>query len=206
MDIYIKPNKKISVYTAGNVKLSDIAEIHASPDVKEKCGNLVIYNIKKDSPRHNVISIISIVSAISRAFPQAAINNLGETDTVIEYAPEEKKENKLFRFFKITIICIILFAGASTAIMSFHSDAQMKVAFEKYYHIFFNEREETPAIICLPYSIGLTIGIIVFFNHFCGKSISNDPTPIQVEMSLYEKDLEDNIIQTNSNKQKGKNK
>lgn len=203
MDIYIKPKKKITVSKTGYVTLNQISDILAKPNIKENLKNMVIINIKESSPRHNVISVIDIISKITSAYSDATVNNLGETDTLIEYAPETKNTNNIIMYLKTAIICIILFAGASTAIISFHSDAQMKVAFEKYYHIFFNEKEESPAIICLPYSIGLAIGIIVFFNHFCGKNISKDPTPIQVEMSLYEKDLDDNIIQTNENKKGG---
>ena len=45
------------------------------------------------------------------------------------------------------------------------------------------------------YSIGLAIGIIVFFNHV-GKKKNNtpDPTPIQVEMRKYEKDIDTTFI------------
>ena len=80
--------------------------------------------------------------------------------------------------------------------MSFHSDAQMSTVFENYYYIFFNEKVEHPLIIDLPYSLGLALGIIVFFNHFSGKKITEDPTPIEVEMSVYESDVTDNIIDT----------
>ena len=201
MDIYVKPCKKISVYKIGRIKLKDVAEIYAKPQVKEKCGELIVYDLKKGASRHNVISIMNIISAISKIFPEATVSNVGESDTVIDFIPNKGKENKLINFIKVAVISVILFAGASTAIMSFHSDAQLKITFEKYYHIFFNERVESPAIICIPYSIGLTLGIIVFFNHIFGKDLSDDPTPIQVEMSLYEKDLEDNIIQTNSRKE-----
>ena len=80
--------------------------------------------------------------------------------------------------------------------MSFHSDAQISTVFENYYYIFFNEKIENPMLIDLPYSIGLAVGIIVFFNHFSGKKLTDDPTPIEVEMSVYESEVTDNIIDT----------
>ena len=93
-------------------------------------------------------------------------------------------------------MCIVLFAGSATAIMSFHSDAQMATVFENYYYIFFNERVENPAIIDLPYAIGLAVGIVVFFNHLGSKKLTSDPTPIEVELSIYEDDVNTNIIDT----------
>ena len=46
------------------------------------------------------------------------------------------------------------------------------------------------------YSIGLAAGIIVFFNHIGGRRITKDPTPIEVEMRVYEKDVNDALIET----------
>ena len=41
----------------------------------------------------------------------------------------------------------------------------------------------------ISYSIGLALGIIVFFNHFSKKKITQDPTPIEVEKKKYNQDL-----------------
>lgn len=40
------------------------------------------------------------------------------------------------------------------------------------------------------------MGIIVFFNHIGGRRITKDPTPIEVEMRVYEKDVNDALIET----------
>ena len=49
--------------------------------------------------------------------------------------------------------------------------------------------------------LGLAVGIIVFYNHFMGRKLSDDPTPIEVQMSTYEKDTADSVID-NLNKEK----
>ena len=58
----------------------------------------------------------------------------------------------------------------------------------------------TPAkginILEISYSIGLAIGIIVFFNHIGGRRITKDPTPIEVEMRIYETDVNTALIET----------
>jgi len=87
--------------------------------------------------------------------------------------------------------------------MSFHSDAQIPKVFQNYYEIFFGEYKEDPLIIEIPYSIGLALGIIVFFNHFGGKKITNDPTPIEVEMSVYETEIVDTVIEYLNKNKKG---
>ncbi|MEE0884349.1 MAG: stage V sporulation protein AA, partial [Faecalimonas sp.] len=52
----------------------------------------------------------------------------------------------------------------------------------------------------LGYSVGLVAGILVFFNHFGKKKISVDPTPIEVEMRLYENDIQTTVIAEYSRK------
>ncbi len=51
-------------------------------------------------------------------------------------------------------------------------------------------------ILEFTYSIGLALGIIVFFNHIGGRRITKDPTPIEVEMRNYERDVNDALIET----------
>ena len=118
----------------------------------------------------------------------------GRIDFVYTVDVEVKNENKILEKIKIIFVCTVLFGGAMTAIMSFHSDAQMPAVFQNMYRIFFGVEASKPYIIYIPYSIGLAAGIIIFFNHFGMKKISRDPTPIEVEMTTYAKESVDSII------------
>ena len=205
MDIYIKPVKKASIAERKSIYIKDIAEVFASENLAKRVKNIKLLEIKdkndsqenkKIKKKNYLVTIIDIISAIDKTLPGHTINNVGEIDTVIEYSTEKKKDSKLIKVLKIIFVVAILAGGSSTAIMSFHSDAQMATVFENYYYIFFNEKVENPILINLPYSLGLAVGIIVFFNHFSGKKITEDPTPIEVEMSVYESEVTDNIIDT----------
>ena len=52
----------------------------------------------------------------------------------------------------------------------------------------------------ISYSIGISVGILVFFNHFGKKRFSVDPTPMEVEMRLYENDIESTLVDIYSRK------
>ncbi len=196
MDIYIKPAKKAAIAQREIIYIKDIAEVFAPSNVVDRVKNIKILKVDNSQKKKYLITVIDIISAIDKTLPGNTINNVGEIDTVIEYEPEKSKDNQLLKWLKIAFVSIVLFAGSSTAIMSFHSDAQMAGVFENYYYIFFNEKVQHPLIIDLPYSIGIAVGIIVFFNHFMGKKVTDDPTPIEVEISTYEADVTDNIIDT----------
>ena len=45
------------------------------------------------------------------------------------------------------------------------------------------------------YSIGIIIGILVFFNHFGKKRFTVDPTPLEVQMRLYENDIQTTLVE-----------
>lgn len=204
MDIYIKPVKKFSLNADNIVRICDICEVYAPPNISKKLKNLKILEIKSDIDKNYIVSVIDIINIIDQAFTGCTVNNVGEADTVIEYNSKPKENKSLKQFFKIFVVVVILVAGSSTAIMSFHSDAQMAQVFENYYYIFFNEKIQNPLILDIPYSIGLAVGIIVFFNHFSGKKLTSDPTPIEVEMSLYEDNVLDTVID-NLNNEKNSN-
>ena len=53
------------------------------------------------------------------------------------------------------------------------------------------------------YTVGLALGIIVFFNHFAKIKINTDPTPLEVEMRLYEDNISKTLIQNADRKESG---
>lgn len=190
MDIYIKTVKKASIIKKRNVIVKDIADVYAPSTLKSKVESVNVMNIKQEQKKNYLISSIDVIKAIDKQFPDCSINMVGEIDTIIQYEPEAPKVNKLWLFIKIAFIVIILFAGAATAIMSFHTDAQIPEVLENYYFIFFGEKIERPYIIEIPYSIGLAVGIIAFYNHIFKWHITDDPTPLEVEMTTYEEDVD----------------
>ena len=56
-------------------------------------------------------------------------------------------------------------------------------------------------ILELSYSIGLALGIIVFFNHFAAYKLNTDPTPLEVEMRLYEDNISKTLIAEDGRKE-----
>lgn len=196
MEIYVKPVKKISVAGREKIHLCDISEIYAPDNLLPQLKRIKVLEIPEKKKKSYLVSIIDIIDAIDKAMPGHTINNVGEMDTVIDYLPEKTKDNAIWKWFKVAFISLLLLSGSATAIMSFHSDSQVPTVFKSYYKLFFDERKEKPMIIDIPYSIGLAAGIVVFFNHFMGKKITEDPTPIEVEMSLYEGEITDTVIDT----------
>ena len=201
MEIYIKAEKKILIKEKNSVCLKDVCEIIAPKNIYSELCQKKILDIKEKTKKNYLISILDIIKLIKKKYPEHHVINLGEKDIIIEYLPKIITANKFLLVLKIIFVCLVLFMGSATAIMSFHSDAQIPNVFKNYYKIFFGQEIKitNPKIITVPYSIGLSLGIIVFFNHIGGKKITDEPTPIEVEMSLYDQDVHNTLVDSIKN-------
>ncbi|MDR1541706.1 MAG: stage V sporulation protein AA [Clostridiales bacterium] len=194
MDIYIKPKEKHAETKPKALRIADLAKVIAQDDLTKKINAMKVLEIESKETRSYVVSITDFVLLIKKKYPEATVYNLGAQDTVVFFDPKKRNPNPLWTFLKITFVSIILLAGSATAIMSFHTDAQIPKVFQNYYRIFFGEDSEKPLLLDIPYSVGLAAGIIIFFNHFLGKKVVQDPTPIDVEMTLYDQDVVETVV------------
>ncbi|MDD1367314.1 hypothetical protein PTB13_04110, partial [Bacillus sp. MHSD17] len=46
----------------------------------------------------------------------------------------------------------------------------------------------------IPYSLGLGLGMVLFFNHVFQKRINEEPSPLEVEMFQYQQSLDQYVI------------
>ena len=143
---------------------------------------------------------MDVIKAVSNLDQKATVVNMGEMDTVIEFYVEKQKIKKFSTWFKIISISVVLFFGSATAIMSFNNDGEISKIMKSYYSIFYGEEKENPYILEIPYSIGLALGIMIFYNHFSALKMSYDPTPIEVEMTTYDEEVIKNQLETLKNK------
>ena len=50
-------------------------------------------------------------------------------------------------------------------------------------------------ILEISYSVGIGLGVLFFFNHFGKRKLTDDPTPMQVQMRIYEDDVNKTIME-----------
>ena len=194
LEVYIKPTKKY-IANSEKVTLNHICEVFIPNEKPEHKKIREIILLKKiPDTRFTTISSLDIIRAIKKLYPNATIDNLGEIVTLI--SQKEQYEPKFKKYIKVAIISNILFAGCASAIITFHIDTQVNRLFNTFAHMI-NIDDSVRSVwlyMEIPYAIGIAAGILIFFNHMFGKSITNDPTPIEVEMSVYEADVVDALI------------
>ena len=67
---------------------------------------------------------------------------------------------------------------------------------EVIYRTLSGKDNSNPLILSIPYSIGLGIGVITFFNRIISKSPrrKKEPGPMEIELYKYDQDMEEYII------------
>ena len=90
------------------------------------------------------------------------------------------------------------FFGGGFSIMNFNNDVDIPALFEQIYTQITGQHATGFAVLEISYSIGIGLGVLFFFNHFGRMKITDDPTPMQVQMRLYEDDVNTTIIEDDS--------
>ena len=86
--------------------------------------------------------------------------------------------------------------------MAINNDVDAPNHFDQIYTQIMGNKPDGFTILELTYSLGLAVGILIFFNHFGKKKFTVDPTPMEVEMRLYENDIQTTLIETYSRKER----
>ena len=197
--LYIKPDRNTCVYQS-KVLLSDVAKVECErQDILRKVKNIVVYNFDlplKDGKHHTTISVsvLKVIKLIHELCPGILVINEGEPDFVVEYQ-KTHQNNTFLDKAKTVFLCIVIFFGSAFSIMAFNRDISITDMFDRFYEQVTGNAASGINELEVCYCIGLSLGIIIFFNHVGPKKITHDPTPIQVEMRKYEMDLDTTFIE-----------
>lgn len=195
-EIYIKMEQNTEVQKA-DVFLKDIAEVVCSDkNIAAKVKAIKIHKFKENGKQKAAVSVTKIITLIQEICPEASVQNIGEKDALVELVNVDKHKS-LLQGIKITFVAAISFFGTAFTIIAYHNDIGIADIFEKFY-IMVMGNPGNSAVLEVFYSIGLSLGILIFFNHIGGRRITKDPTPIEVEMRIYEQQVNQALIETAS--------
>ena len=193
--LYIKAERNIEVQKE-EIFLKDMAKMTCNDrDALAKAKALKVYSFHKGGPNRQVISIVKIIELLQSQIPNITIENLGETDTIIEKVKESKHKN-IPQVMKILLVSMISFFGTAFTIVAYHNDIGIVDVFFRVHELIMGKQPEGFTVLEVSYSLGLAAGIITFFNHIGGRRITTDPTPIEVEMRIYEDEVNTALVET----------
>ena len=197
--LYIKSEQCVEVKSR-DVVLGNMVTMECSnPTIVAKLKTLKITKFPDTGKHRYVVSVLKIIELIHKEYPDLEIQSFGSPDTILIYE-QPKTSNKMLQGLKVFLVTVITFVGAAFAIMTFNNDSGTSELFHQIYKLFMGKEQQGFSILELTYSIGLAVGILAFFNHFGKRRFTADPTPIEVEMRLYENDIQTTVIADYSRK------
>lgn len=194
--VYVKMRQRLQVSPDYKIRVGDVAQITADEAIVEQLRQYPVYQITKQDKTHVVIDAMKVIEAIRQYNDALELNLLGPAQTIVEIVYEPKRVNPFF----FAVVWLLLFVGAGLAIIYFHEDVSMQQVHQRMYYMVTGETVKKPLLFQIPYSLGLGIGMILFFNHVFKKRINEEPSPLEVEIFQYQQSLDQYVVM-NENKE-----
>ncbi|MDQ0225032.1 stage V sporulation protein AA [Metabacillus niabensis] len=194
--VYVRLRHRIQVQPNEVITIGKLALIVANKELRERLRSIKIHQIQPKDKSMVVIDVMHVLKEIHKFNPNLDVQTIGAAQTIIEVVYEKKKLSPLLFF----LVWVLLFIGAGLAIMNFHEDVSMQQVHQRIYRIVTGDENPQPLLLQIPYSFGLGLGMILFFNHLFKKRINEEPSPLEVEIFNYQLDL-DQYVAMNENKE-----
>ena len=193
--VYLMAERNTEVQSE-DVFLKDVASVRcADSQIEAKVKSIKIHKFHSGQDKKCVISVLKIISLIEERCPGVTVDSLGEPELLVEIVNVNRHKGWQ-QGLKIALVSLVSFFGTAFTIMAYHNDIGIRDVFAELYLIVMGTESDGFTVLAVFYSIGLALGIIVFFNHIGGRRITKDPTPIEVAMRNYEEDVDKALIAT----------
>ncbi len=177
------------------VYLQDVAKLSGSSGkILNQCRVMPVAKLDPDKPGRYVLSVMDIIRDIQQKNPELEVTHIGEPTFIITYE-EERHRHQIWNWVKTGLVCLVSFFGTAFSIMTFNTDVDVSKLFAQIYEQMTGSPAPGFSILEIMYSVGIGMGVLFFFNHFGGRRITQDPTPMQVQMRQYEDDVNTTIIE-----------
>ena len=115
--VYIQIDKNVQVNKL-DVHLSDIADVFCKDKNIQARINAIKLIKLPDVPKKRVcFSIMYVIKKINEIYPDVEVNNIGESDFIVDYIKEKKKSTFVHKLI-IAITTVFVFIGSAYAIMA----------------------------------------------------------------------------------------
>ncbi|OAX47669.1 stage V sporulation protein AA [Paenibacillus sp. AD87] len=189
--VYVRLRSRIRIQRGRSVKLGDVAHLLTSPEEQE--GRLRELELLRPGPEDGnliLIDILQIIPEIRRTLPDVTVELIGSGHTLVEVVVGSGKPSKSL----FILVWLLLFFGSALTIMNFHADVNMQEVQIRIVEMITGRRDEHPYLFQVAYSLGIGFGMAVFFNHLFKKKWNEEPTPLEVEMFLYQQNVDKYVV------------
>lgn len=187
--VYIRMKRKMQAEQRQWITLQDVAHISSSLPWQAELETIRLYQVTKQDDMYKVLDSIHIIQLLQRNYPHLEFQMTGSPETIVKVLEPKKK----FIYVRLLIAWIILFVGTAMTIINFHYDVSMQEVQQKLHFLLTGNWVAHPLWLQIPYSMGLGLGMILFLNHWFRKKINEEPSPLDIELFTYQRDIDQYI-------------
>jgi stage V sporulation protein AA len=189
--VFIKLRHRVQVKPNAVITVGDVAQIIATDSgMVKQLQTIPLYQIQPSDKNIVIIDVMKVVRAMLQADRSLDVQTVGPSQTIVEVVYQKRRFSTAY----FLLIWLLLFVGSAMAIMNFHEDVSMQQVHQHLYEMITGKKVDKPLLLQIPYSLGLGIGMILYFNHVFRKRINEEPSPLEVEMFNYQQSIDQYVI------------
>lgn len=189
--VYVRMRRRAVVRPGAVVYLGDVARLVTETALQKRLEKLPLHKVTAADGNLVLIDMLQVVKAIREAEPGMVIETFGEPHVLLEISPAgEVKPRKVV----LVLAWLLLFFGSGMAMMNFHADVNMPAVQLRITELITGKGSKHPWLFQIPYSIGVGMGMLLFFNRLLRKRLNDEPNPLEVEMFMYQENVNHYVI------------
>jgi stage V sporulation protein AA len=189
--VYVRMRRRAFIAPQSVVTLGDVARLIADDGFADRLKKIPLHRITDKDGNLLLIDMLQVVKAIRDAEPGMTIETFGEPHVLLEILPpDEVKPRKIL----LVLAWLLLFFGSGMAMMNFHADVNMPAVQQRITELVTGRSGPHPWLFQIPYSIGVGLGMLLFFNRVFRKRLNDEPNPLEVEMFMYQENVNHYVI------------
>lgn len=188
--VYVKLKGKVKHSPGTALRVGDVADILTDSSHESSIRDTVLHVLRPEDGNRYVVDLMHVISAVHKLVPDAAVHGIGAGQMLVDVQIPKRPVSLLL----VAFVWLVLFIGSALAIMNFHTDVSMQEVHVRVYELVTGKKNAHPLILQIPYSIGVGAGMILFFNHLFRKRFNDEPSPLELEMFLYQQNLDEYVL------------
>ncbi|MFB9277287.1 stage V sporulation protein AA [Cohnella cellulosilytica] len=189
--VYVRMRRRAVVRPGAVVRLGDVARLVADRRLQQRLEQLPLHKVAAGDGNLLLIDMLQVVQAIREAEPGTVIETFGEPHVLLEISPAgEVKPRKIM----LVLAWLLLFFGSGMAMMNFHADVNMPAVQRRITELITGKDGAHPWLFQIPYSLGVGLGMLLFFDRLLRKRLNDEPNPLEVEMFMYQENVNHYVI------------